>query len=305
MASGVSPLVEAVFNHLVLPARLPGGVEALPEGLLDSTIASWLSTTARQSRKKLQSDYAFEYDLLTRCLDASRNVMTPIGLSKHGLLQSFSTFESAPFLFLHLNAPSAGLLIWKRDEETVVFEAFEASPPPEKVLETKSALKIDFPSLSVAIAWTDFQNPSFQANLASYLEQAAAEQIPQFCAKVTKTGADVVEVRETPDSAVVTGLLMTILEAFGERVHCSLISKRVHDDVVFEDSRTPWRRCPLWLVYRVGLRRFFHIVFGDENGRAHYKFLTAAFLMYLLESVTGKMHPAKVGDLRAKICRVS
>lgn len=168
--------------------------------------------------------------------------------------------------------------------EIVVFEAFEASPLSEKVLAAENALQWDFPGCAVAIPYSIFENTSFQHELATFLEQASTESVKRFAARTTKAGSFAFESRDTVDPSLITQMLMTLLEVSGHRIYPQLLRKRVRDDVSWTDGAVdPWRRCPYWLVIRVGLQRHLCTSHGDEAGRAHYKFLLCIALARLIE----------------------
>lgn len=113
-----------------------------------------------------------------------------------------------------------------------------------------------------------------------------------------------VETRDTADPALVSQLLMTILEAYGCRVSPPLLYKRVRDDVVWEaGAETPWRRSAYWLVLRVGLARYLATTYGPEAGRARYKLLVCVVLAQLLRRSIGVVSVELLCNLRAKLAR--
>lgn len=173
------------------------------------------------------------------------------------------------------------------DGKDVIFEAFEAAPRSEDVLAADGALQWDFPGSAVAVPMETYLDTNFQLNLARHLEQASREQIHRYKPFTRKAGQDVVEERQTADPDLMTNCFVTILEALGRHApEVPRIRKRVHDDVCWNDGAvSPFRRLPLWLVLRVGLRRMFHILFGDEEGRIHYKFFLATVLSDLLSDM--------------------
>lgn len=143
-------------------------------------------------------------------------------------------------------------------------------------------------------------------NLARFLEQASRESVPRFAATTRKAGQDIIEERQTANPDLITHHFTAMLEALGRHApEVPRIRKRVHDDVCWDDARLPFRRLPLWLVLRVGLRRLFYLVFGDESGRAHYKFFIASVLSSLLADILrrGSFDHQKMAFLNAKLSR--
>lgn len=59
----------------------------------------------------------------------------------------------------------------------MLIEAFEASPSSAKVLESKIALQWDFPGCAITIPVSEFNNSSFQNEVAAFLEQASTESV--------------------------------------------------------------------------------------------------------------------------------
>jgi hypothetical protein len=72
-----------------------------------------------------------------------------------------------------------------------LFEAFEASPVSENVLESNNALQWGFPRYVIAVPLVDFSKSSFQTELAAFLEQASAGSIERFAAHTVKAGSSV------------------------------------------------------------------------------------------------------------------
>lgn len=188
--------------------------------------------------------------------------------------------------------------------ESVIFEAFEASPLAEKVLASENALQWDFPGCAIAVPFTEFSNSSLQDSLAVFLEQASTESIKRFAARTKKAGSSAFECRETVDPALITEMLMTLLEVKGRRIFPPLLRKHIRDDVCWTDgAEKPWRRCPFWLVLRVGIQKHLCTLFGGENGRVHYKFLICLVLARLVDETSDHTSPELVVFLKAKLCR--
>lgn len=74
--------------------------------------------------------------------------------------------------------------------------------------------------------------------------------------------------RDTVDSALITSMLMTILEANGTRHYPPILKKRIRDDVCWATGERPWRRSPFWLVLRVAVQRHLCTLFGGDVGKS-------------------------------------
>jgi hypothetical protein len=187
--------------------------------------------------------------------------------------------------------------------DTVIVEVFEASPSAEDVLAAQNALQWDFPGRAVEIPFDEFSKTSFRENLAIFLEQASMESLKRFEARSAKASVSVIETRDTTDPALITQMLMPLLEAVGSSVDVPRLRKRVRDDVNIQDAELPWRRLPFWLVLRVVTQRQLSLALGDMHGRVCYKFLICTVLAQLLKDCAGQLAPELTVMLKAKLCR--
>ena len=185
----------------------------------------------------------------------------------------------------------------------MIFEAFEASPSTENVLAAENALQWELPGRAVQIPLEEFLKESFRESLATFLEGASMETLTRFGARSAKAKVSVTEPRDTANPALVTQMLMPLLEAIGSSINVPRLRKRVRDDVSIQNAEFPWRRLPFWLILRVATQRQLFLAHGDETGRACYKFLICTVLAQLLADCTGQLTPELTMMLRAKLCR--
>jgi Protein of unknown function (DUF3638)/Protein of unknown function (DUF3645) len=189
-------------------------------------------------------------------------------------------------------------------EDHVIFEAFELSSTGEAALKTPNALVWDFPDSAVAFPYSEFQNDSFQQSLAFFLQQASVECIEKFAARTEKAGSFATESRETPSPILISGMLLTLVEANGRRLSPTLLRKRVRDEVDWRDrAGGPWRRSPFWLLLRVAVQRYLYARYGAEIGRNHYKFLLCIVLSNLINDAIDSTDPELLRMLQAKLAR--
>lgn len=189
------------------------------------------------------------------------------------------------------------------DDVQVLFEAFEATPTCEQVIATKNALLRDFPGCAVSVPYATVLEPSFLDSLCAFLQQASTEYVNNFSSVTYKAAAPLPEVRNTSDPAVVTGLLMSILEANGSIADTTLLRKRVRDTVMFDKAYKPWRRSPFYLTVRVALQRSLYKQFGVDIGRLYYKTVMCLMLRQFLEDVLRMVPFESVTILRQKLGR--
>lgn len=194
-------------------------------------------------------------------------------------------------------------MITSNGNEGIVIEAFGASPTTTAVLAASRALEWSFPGRSCRLASADFHEPCFRRCLADFLEQASMESLRTLKAQATKAGRLVAEDRDTSDPALVTEMLMSILEAVGEVRQPPPLWKHVRDDVNMHESNQPWRRLPFWLVLRVAARRHLDLSLGETKGRFAYKCLMAVVFAQLLKDSAGALPPDLTITLRGKLCR--
>ncbi|KAH7021746.1 hypothetical protein B0J12DRAFT_773782 [Macrophomina phaseolina] len=294
-------LVE-LFNHIVLPARVPSKCDD-NIAIIEAALVDRLVEASRTLRDVAADDLYRRWDDVRRILLTAKTLNFGGKLDRLALLQELRRLEHDGLLILHIAEQNAGLLI-RRPNGRVYSDPFEASPRSEDVLAAKSALQWDFPGVAVAVPYATFADASFQDSLTAFLEQCSTESIKRFAAHTAKAGSSAIETRDTVDPAMISQMLMTLLEVHGRRVFPPLLRKRVRDDVCWSDGAgNPWRRLPYWLVLRVGIARHLATVYGGEVGRIHYKFFMCLVLSHLLHDTINCFDPEFLSMLSAKLSR--
>ncbi|KAK0715578.1 hypothetical protein B0H67DRAFT_665770 [Lasiosphaeris hirsuta] len=295
--------METLYYHLVLPARVPGS-RPRETKMIDRTLSQRMRKACHFISEQLPSGpWQSLLDSFTACYQLNCG-----SLDTSTLVDEFRNIGDKT-LILHVVEQNAGLLVYYRrstelsTDAAIVFEVFEASPSPEAVLSARSALLCDFPGRSVQIPTKEFNDVSFQKNLAMFLEKASLEALSRFAARATKAKTSVIEIRNSPDCALVSQFLTTVLEAIGSPANISRFRKRVRDDVNLDEAELPWRRAPMWLVLRVGARRHLCTELGNEVGLVYYKFLICVVLAQFLSLSASSLHPEMVMTVKAKLCR--
>ncbi|KAL8968636.1 MAG: hypothetical protein Q9183_002371, partial [Haloplaca sp. 2 TL-2023] len=201
-------------------------------------------------------------------------------LSRDSLSNALRDARQGEIIVLHVAEQNSGLVIQNQSQGYLV-ESFEASPRSAEVLAAHGALEWDFPSRAVVVPSATFEDGSFQAALASFLEKASLEPVKQFAATTLKAKSFAYESRDTPIPAIVGQLLMSIFEASGRTHNPTLTRKRIRDEVCWSDAaENPWRRSATWLVLRVSIQRILCSRLGP-CGTVHYKF----FMCYLVATL--------------------
>ncbi|KAL8410402.1 hypothetical protein RB596_000187 [Gaeumannomyces avenae] len=299
--------LRAVFNHLVLPPKVPGGPDEDEEKVSHEVLVR-MSNGCYTASSNADSSWSAAFQALQASLSACEVFHQSGSLDRAVLLAHFKQLKPGHILVIHLVPQNAALLVWAEIDdngnETIVIEAFEASPTTATVLATPRVLEWAFPGRSCRLAPDNFHKPGFQQCLANFLEQASMESLRTLKAHATKAGQMIAEERDTFDPALVTEMLMSIFEAIGEaRQPPRLLWKHVRDDVNMHNSNRPWRRLPFWLVLRVAARRQLALILGEIKGRFAYKCLMATMFAQLLKDSAGSLPPDLAITLRAKLCR--
>ncbi|KAK6356074.1 hypothetical protein TWF718_000448 [Orbilia javanica] len=297
--------LEAVFNHIVLPAQLPGK-EDTDVSAVSGDLLNIVATAIHEFRGLADDQYSQEFSLIHKSISSYQQVYIDGALSKQVLLRLFQHLDFGEQLVLQVTSQNAALIIRREPGSsggTIIFEAFETSPTSEKALEAKSALQWDFPIVAVSIPHSTFYTSEFQEEVATFLEQASKESIKRFAAVTNKASSEAWESRDTVDPSVITCLMMTLLEATGTTIPPSILRKRVRDDVCWNDSVNPWRRNPTWLILRVALQKHLQLLSGTEIGTIQYKFMKCFLLQSFLRQILYHTHPERSAILKAKLCR--
>lgn len=106
-------MLDALYNHLVLPPRLPGAQDlnlaAVESALLDRVHSTALHLLA-QVPKPVQSSYA----ALQTSLQACRSVHINRRLDRRILSEELLKLQPDCILILHVTEQNAGLLVWRQ-----------------------------------------------------------------------------------------------------------------------------------------------------------------------------------------------
>ncbi|EAQ92064.1 hypothetical protein CHGG_00299 [Chaetomium globosum CBS 148.51] len=301
----MAPLLESVFNHLVLPPKLPGRQDADRDAVGHNILTRLIhacKTLVALPGQETQEAWQSVHHLLLTCLELHRD-----GFDRASLRNAFSRLDVGCPVALHIAEQNCAILIRRVPQDPgyddVIFESFETSPSAEDVLAAEGAMQWDFPGRAAQIPLSKFLDPSFMESLTTFMKQASTESLDRFAAHSLKAKVAVMEVRDTTDPALITQMLLPLLEAVGYSPDVPKFRKRVRDDVSFHKALLPWRRLPFWLVLRVAIQRHLCLNFGDSNGRACYKFLICTLLSQLLADSAGQLHPELTILLRSKLCR--
>ncbi|KAI1012045.1 hypothetical protein LB503_004205 [Fusarium chuoi] len=296
-------LNDALYNHLVLPPQLPqrqdSNLDELEKALLNRLL---------HMRDLPGNDQSYVWSLIERGLRATQSIHAGGQVDRTALIRELNDFGESDFLVVYVRSQNCALYVRRSQDAvfgaSVIFEAFETSARNEDVLATENALQWDFPGCAVAVPLATFRENGFVSNLANFLDNASRESLTDFSAQALKAGTSMPEFRNTSEPALISSMLMAILQQNGRRLAPTLLQKMVRDDVLWNNAERPWKRLPYWLVLRVVISRYLAQRLG-EIGRVEYKFLLAHLFSEFLTHVqqSGEMRLDRLDFLKKKICR--
>lgn len=176
-----------------------------------------------------------------------------------------------------------------RKSNDIIFEAFELSPQSESVVGTNGRLRRYFPDAAVAITLESYKAHGFHAFLVSTINKMSQRSVRKSTEAFSIEG----ETAGTAHPGIVTELLMTMLRACGKPTQTTGVWKNTRDDVFsMTGHRYPWRRSPIWLLFRTVL----HLSFSRGqivDGKAD---LYKGFMVYFMSRVLGEVLRTDVPD---------
>jgi hypothetical protein len=213
-----------------------------------------------------------------------------------------------PFLFLklemlsfHIRSQNAGLLVRKRLRK-LSFESFELSPTTKAVMTTKGRLRRCFPGPAISVSRDRVADASFHRALTELLAELDANTPEEAHPVIQKADSTSIEIRDSVHPKFVTEMLTGILRGIGQPVDVARIHKRTRDDILWNETRKPWRRSPLWLLLRVALQTSLMKV--SDTPHKWYKSFIVFFMAYILDRALKASQPSDIlFVMSAKISR--
>lgn len=259
--------LDFMVNHIVLPPKLPQADDRNH----DNELA--LIAFARDQAIAFQNDVSAEsrpcWTGIVKMLTTWLEVNAHGSISKTALTRAITALCLKDSIALHIRCQNAGLML-RKVADGVVLECFEAMPLAEAVMGSKASLRRSFPGRAIQVPVETFNDPRFVDELTGFLHRLDSEEVDEVRAKTTKAKSEVVEERDSTNPKLVTELLISILAPYGKLVTSRTIAKRTRDDICWNNARLPWRRSPVWLVFKVAIELFL-VNSGLENASIHYK----------------------------------
>ena len=145
---------------------------------------------------------------------------------------------------------------------------------------TRGKLVCSYPGPAIAVPNEVFEDSLFVSELAHFLCRMNEDNLGA-APTTRKAGTTVVEERDTVHPRYITELLTGILRGVGRPADIQRITKRIGDDVVWNNSRLPWRRSSLWLIIRVAIQTTLK---RNALGRNIYK----SFMLFFMNELAQK-----------------
>ncbi|KAK0724170.1 hypothetical protein B0H67DRAFT_640735 [Lasiosphaeris hirsuta] len=210
----MASLLESVFNHVVLPPKLPGCRDSNGRAVEDNLLTRLLGACEALSTlpgQGAQSCWEFVRQQLLYASTSTGAALTERQYDAHSPTCQLTTSDMVTPM-----SSDGG-------DSNVVFETFEGSPSSEAVLAAEGALQWDFPGRAARIPLAAFSDPSFTETLATFLEQVSTEALDRFVARSRKAGASILETRDSVNPALISQMLLPLLEAIGSLVHVPML----------------------------------------------------------------------------------
>ncbi|KAF8420356.1 hypothetical protein EV426DRAFT_675169 [Tirmania nivea] len=245
-------IMNHIIDHVFLPTKLPQDGK-INEHEKDSAMLAFFGETI----KKFCTSTLTKYIPLGPAVQKmAMNIVNLHGkgyLDHQVLTATFNHMSEGDIVPLYIEAQNAGLILRHKGKE-IIFETFEVSAQNESILKCKGRLLCSYPGPSIALPTATFRDKQFLAEFTTCLI-AMNEELPTDLPspKASKAGIKISEIRDTVSPMYITEFLTGVLRGLGRAADTTRICKRIADEVLWDNARIPWRRSPLWLVFRVSL----------------------------------------------------
>ncbi|CAK3844903.1 Hypothetical predicted protein [Lecanosticta acicola] len=280
--------LKGIIPHLFLPPQLPQEEDAAPTeaAILEVTTTALLAFRARSPNAAV--------DKAILLLSKLKDVHSELDFSRANearLLTTLNNLGDGEVMAVKVTEQNAAILI-TRDNDELLFEAFELSPENKAVYAAQGRLVRTFPATAVSIAASTLRDADFASSIAHTLSTMSQQAVPGMQPMSKKAGSMHEEDRDTTSPAIISELFFSILRGVGLPHSSSTVSKNTREEVLWTDARRPWRRSPTWLLIRVAL----HLVISRSADGSHYlyKKVVAFILSQVLDSCTALGLPSEL-----------
>ncbi|KAK7040132.1 hypothetical protein VNI00_009938 [Paramarasmius palmivorus] len=287
-----------IVNHVFLPPKLPQECDESAENY--SALCRTIFECARKYRRFIAEDEQPLWDTVVKMLEGLCTLETAEGFSQEEVQNQMLDLKCDDFLALLIRQQNAGMII-RRVGDRTIFESFEVSPTNEGVMSTQGKLICSYPGPAIAVPNNTARDPHFIFELSNFLTHMNTDVNKDAVPTTKKAGSEVTEIRDTTDPRFITELLTGILRGVGHPEEVVRISKRIADDVLWQNTLLPWRRAPIWLLIRVAIQTHLHRAI--HNNQLYKSFIVFSMAKILRDGVSRKLDSDLLSCMRKKIAR--
>ncbi|KAF3221818.1 hypothetical protein TWF679_007032 [Orbilia oligospora] len=249
--------LDYIIQHVVLPPKLP------QEEVRDSRQQNFaLLNFLQQVAERYALDISDQGGGLGECGKRQARKLLCLMASLHEpnsdfpqrLQEAILALNTDDAFAFHVVMQNAGI-IFRRVDDTLQFEVFEASPLPEAVVKCKGRLKCIYPGPATTISWEVAKNPRFLKELGAFLSHLDIHEFTaETVSKSQKGGNSLSETRSTINPRYIIELLTGMMRGIGSEIQVKRVIKNIRDEVNWKAAKNPWRRSSVWLIARVALQ---------------------------------------------------
>ncbi|KAI0290847.1 hypothetical protein B0F90DRAFT_1913825 [Multifurca ochricompacta] len=279
--------LRSVVEHVFMPPNLPQASPGeLAEQNMNVALCRLLIEAAQTFLQNLPSSQRPAWMHMIKMMELARRA-AEVPLEEADIQRSLSNMVLGDVFAMHIRAQNAALIV-RRPAITgfVQFEIFEVSPLTTAVMSSKGKLLCSYPGPAIQLSEDTFTDECFLQELASFLVKMDVD-ILDSASTSSKAGSIVHEVRESAHPRYISELLVGILRGFGKPAVVDRITKRIGDEVLWNDAYKPWRRSPLWLILKVTMQTSLRVT-------NLYKYFMLHFHAYLLLNCTRREFPSEL-----------
>ncbi|KAH1900111.1 hypothetical protein KXV57_008631 [Aspergillus fumigatus] len=212
-------------------------------------------------------------------------------------------YTEGGILPVYVKCQNAAVLM-TRDDDAIRIETFELSARNEAVMTTIGRLKRQFPGPTLSMDLETFNESGLQTTIAQTFAKLSHQPVAGTHAKVKKAGQMHDEDRDTTHPRMVTEFVTAFLRPLCTSVVCSQMEKNTREEVMWLDSRSPWRRSSLWLLIRVALQLVLHRrAVREETADDLYKQFMVYFMSRIVSASPSTICSEHLHTMISKISR--
>ena len=291
-----------LINHVFLPRKLPDEESpfiAEHESRLLALFSKSIHEFIVDLRKYIANlDEGEDFRILSS-LDAVdeayqkwSHLQSQSSLDPTILQHAIQKLQPGEFLALYIRKQNAGLIIEylansQREAATatnpvessgnvISISTFPASLPSKTVVTSINGCLMEYPETSVLVEKSALL---LSNEFSKQISALTADMCPLAMPKSRKNNVEVVEERDVSSPVMISKLMSLALT--NSKSECNLgmkrITKKVRDEVVWNNARLPFRRSGLYMTMKVALQLWLVNKTGDALGKVIYKLIIQSF----------------------------